>query len=72
MYKVIFEIWIGDKVFSAVNYKKAWKENGNKPQIYFHENGGRRKHGDKCFDMSLIVGYTIFNYCNYSLKKDGK
>ena len=61
--------WFGNtsRVFSIINYKDSWKKNGNKPRIEFFENGGRRKNGDKCFDVYLIIGYTIFNYCNYNL-----
>lgn len=69
--KKIFEKWWAKdtKVFSIINYKKAWKENGNKPRITIFENGGRRKNGDVCFDLHLIIGYTIFNYCNYALPR---
>ena len=67
--KMIFEKWWNNdtKVFQIINYKKAWKENGIKPMIAVHENGGRRKNGDKCFDMHLIIGYTIFSYTNHKL-----
>lgn len=63
--KIIFEKWWdkGTKVFSITNYRKAWK----KPRISFFENGGRKKKGNTCFDVQLIVGYTLFNYCNYNL-----
>lgn len=61
--KVIYKKWFGNtsKVFSII------RKNGNKPRIEFFENGGRRKKGDKCFDVHLIIGYTVFNYCNYNL-----
>ncbi len=67
----LFEKWWdnGNKVFDVTNYKKAWKENGIKPTIAFFENGGRKKKGDKCFDVHLIIGYTVFNYCNYGLNQ---
>ena len=67
--KIILEKWWNNdtKVFSIINYKKAWRENGNKPRISFFENGGRKRKGDKCWDVHLIIGYTIFNYCNYKL-----
>lgn len=70
--KTIFEKWFndGDKVLQITNYKKSWKENGNKPRILLHENKGRRKNGDKCFDITLILGYTVFNYCNFNLQKN--
>lgn len=69
--KCVFEKWWkrGTKVFQITNYKKSWKQNGNKPRLFFHENGGRRKNGDTCFDISLIIGYTIFNYTNFDLQK---
>ncbi len=69
--KIIYEKWWDrdTKVFSVINYKDAWKQNGNKPRLKIFENGGRRKNGDKCFDIHLIIGYTIFNYCNYDLNK---
>ena len=38
---MIFEKWWNNdtKVFQIINYKKAWKENGNKPRIALHEYG---------------------------------
>lgn len=69
MHKVIFEKWFGNKVISLINYKEPWKMNGNKPRITMFENGGRRKNGDKCFDLHIIIGYLVFNYCNYDLQK---
>ena len=68
--KKIFEKWWdkGNKVFQITNYKKSWKEVGNKPRLLLHENGGRKKNGDNCFDISLIVGYTIFHYANFNLQ----
>ena len=67
--KVIYKKWFGNtsRVFSIINYKDSWKKNGNKPRIEFFENVGGRKNGDKCFDVHLIIGYTIINYCNYNL-----
>ena len=69
--KMIFEKWwcSGTKSFQITNYKRVWKENGTKPQLCLHHNGGKRKNGDKCFDISLIVGYTIFNYTNWDLQR---
>lgn len=69
--KKIINIWWkhGTKNFSITNYKKAWKENGIKPKLYAHTNGGKRKNGDRCYDASLIIGYTIFNYTNFSLQR---
>ena len=69
--KKIFEKWWdkGNKVFQITNYKKSWKEVGNKPRFLLHENGGRKKNGDNCFDISLIIGYIIFNYTNFNLQR---
>ena len=69
--KVIFEKWWDNhtKSFDIVNHKKSWREEGNKPKISFHTNGAKRKHGDVCFDATLIIGYTIFNYTNWDLQK---
>lgn len=70
--KVIFEKWWkkNTKCFSIINYKKAWKENGNKPRLCFHSNGGKNKNGDRCYDCSFIIGYTIICYTNFNLQKD--
>ena len=69
--KVIFEKWWNDymKCISIINYKESWKENGNKPRISRHHNGAKRSKGDKCFDISLVVGSTVFNYTNWDLQK---
>lgn len=32
----------GNKVFQIVNYRKGWKEVGNKPHISFHTNGAKK------------------------------
>ena len=65
--KTIFQKWWqnGNKQFCIINYKKGWKENGNKPRIKFKWNGAR-KGIDSCFDATLIIGYTIFNYTNFN------
>ena len=67
--KKIFEKWWdnGSKYFGILNYKKSWKENGNKPRIYFHTNGAKKRNPkDTCLDVKLIVGYTIFNYTDFN------
>lgn len=73
-YKVIFQKWFcnGTKVIALYDYKNPWKENGNKPRIKIYDNGARRKKGDRCFDFHIIIGYLIFNYCNYDLQKSYK
>ena len=71
--KSIFEKWWNKntKVFMITNYRRVWKEVGNKPRLTFHTNGARRKNGDNCLDVHLIIGYTIFNYTNFALQKKG-
>lgn len=49
--------------------RKGWKEVGNKPRITFHENGGRKKNGDKCFDCTLCIGYLLLSYTNWNIQK---
>lgn len=68
--KIIFEKWWknGTKVFQIVSHKKSWKKVGNKPRFALYENGGRKKKGDNCFDITLIIGYTIFDYTNFNLQ----
>lgn len=72
--KKIFEKWWdkSTKSFSIINYKKSWKEIGNKPRISFHHNHGKMINGDNCFDATLIIGYTILNYTNWDLQKRRK
>ena len=69
---VLFEKWWDNnsKSFGIRNYKKAWKENGIKPKISYHTNKGQRILGHKCFDATLTIGYTIFNYTNWDLQKE--
>ena len=69
--KQIIEIWWknGARCFGIRNYKKSWKENGNKPRFCVHSNGAKSENGDVCFDGSLIIGYTVFNYTNFDLQK---
>jgi hypothetical protein len=69
--KEIFKFWWsnGNKVFQATNYIKAWKEVGNKPRLCLHNNGAKRSRGDSCFDISLIVGYTVISYTNFNLQR---
>ena len=70
--KQIFEKWWNrdTRYFRVTNYKKSWKENGNKPKLRIHTNGAKRKNGDKCFDLTVIIGYTIFTYTNFNLQKE--
>lgn len=72
--KVIFERWWkkGTKYFGILNYKKSWKEVGNKPRFSFHTNGAKRRNGDKCFDCSLTIGYTVITYTNFNLQGNKK
>lgn len=70
--KEIFKLWWAekDRVFVITNYKKSWKEIGNPPLFRFRSNGAKKKNGDKCLDVSLVIGYTEFNYINFNLQKD--
>lgn len=72
--KVIFQKWWNNsnKQFSIINFKKPWKEVGNPPLFRFRTNGGRRKNGDRCLDVFLEIGYTVFNYTNFDLQRYGK
>ena len=69
--KKIVEFWWqkGNKCFQITNYRKAWKENGNKPRLCIHHNSAKRSKGDTCFDISLIIGYTVINYTNFNLQR---
>lgn len=68
--KKIYEKWWdnGNKVFQITNYKKSWKEVGNPPLFRLRTNGARKSKGDKCLDIQLEIGYTVFNYCNFNLR----
>lgn len=68
--KKIYEKWWenGNKVFQITNYKKSWKEVGNPPLLRFRTNGARKNKGDKCLDVHLEIGYTVFNYTNFNLQ----
>ena len=69
MKKIVEKWWKHDrKCFQITNYKKAWKENGNKSRLSFHTNGGSRRKGDNCFDCTLIIGYTVFNYTHFDMQ----
>lgn|GEM_PF-2064802 len=67
---ILFQKWWSRETrqFSIINYKKAWKEVGNSPRIKLFHNGARKKSGDTCRDVTLIIGYTIFNYTNFALQ----
>ena len=68
----IFEIWWkkNTKCFSIRNHRKEWKKAGNKPMFCYRTNGAKRKNGDRCLDVHLHIGYTIFNYTNFDLQKE--
>lgn len=72
--KIIYEkCWDnGNKVFQITNYKKSWKEVGNKPLLRFRTNGAKKSKGDNCLDVHLEIGYTVFNYCNFDLQGKNK
>ena len=64
--KIIFERWWknGTKYFGILNYKKYWI----KPQFSFRTNGAKKRKGDKCFDCTLTIGYTVITYTNFNLQ----
>ena len=65
--KIVDKKWDnGNKFFSVINYKKSWKENNNKPRINYHTNGTSRKNGGSCLDVTLTIGYIVFNYTNFN------
>ena len=68
MKRIINSIWDkGNKYFTINNYRNEWKENGNKPMLKFFTNGSKKKNKkDTCLDVTLIIGYTIINYTNFS------
>ena len=64
--KIIIQKWWKQykHQFSIINYRKSWRQNGNKPRIDFWTNGAK-KGVDRCLDVTLILGYTVFNYSNF-------
>lgn len=68
--KTIFEYWWdnGNKVFDVINFAKPWKQNNIKPKLSFKTNGAKKSKGDKWLDVSLTVGYIVFNYVNFNLQ----
>ena len=64
----LFSHWHKSKVWELINYKKAWKENGIKPQFRIKTNGASKKKGDTCFSFTITFGYLLFNYINYNLQ----
>ena len=71
---IIIDKWFlnGNKNFSIINYKKVWKDVGNKPRLSFRTNGARKRKGDKCLDVNIIIGYIVINYTNFNLQGDLK
>lgn len=68
--KKYLDIWFakGTKHIGLINYKKPWKENGNKPMWEIRTNGARKKNGDTCLDFFIHLGYLVFNYTNFELQ----
>lgn len=67
--KKIFEKWWdhGNKQFSIYNFKDIWKRHGIKPKFHIYDNGAKKKLGDRCYDLNIVIGYTIINYTNFNL-----
>lgn len=65
--KLIFRKWWSNesKVFDIINYKQEWKANGNPPQFKIRTN----KYND-FLDITIIIGYLVFNYVNFKLQGD--
>ena len=63
--KMIFEKWWdkGNKTIQLIYYKDSWY----KPHFWIHENGARKKNGDKCFDFNINFFYWHFSYTNFNL-----
>lgn len=57
----------GNKQFSITYTRKSWKARDIKPKYLFFTNGGKKKNGDTCFDLTIVIGYTIINYTNFNL-----
>lgn len=68
----IFERWWANhtKCFGIRNYRNKWKKIGIKPRPLFRTNNAKKKNGNTCLDVHLIIGYTIFNYTNFNLQGD--
>lgn len=68
--KQIYEKWWdnGNKVFQITNYKIPWKEIGTGPFLRARTNGAKKYKGDKCLDVNVEIGYTVFNYTNFNLQ----
>ena len=64
--KILFEKWWdkNTKCINLISYKDSW----DKPDFWIHENGGRRKNGDKCFDFNINFFYLHFSYTNWDLQ----
>jgi len=52
--------------------KQIWEINKVDPMYKITDNGGRKKNGDSCFDMSIYLGYFIFGYTNWNLNSGKK
>lgn len=70
-HKTYFSHWWkrDTKYIGLHNYKAPWKENGIKPTWRIRTNGASRKNGDTCFDLTIFLGYIVFNYSNYAWGK---
>jgi hypothetical protein len=68
--KFIIDKWWDSnrKHFGITNFRKSWRENGNKPRIDFWTNGAiKGRHS--CLDVTLIIGYAVFNYTNFDYSR---
>ena len=69
--KVIFEKWWDHdtKCFEILSYRDAWSTNGNGRQFFINDNGGRRRKGSRCFDLTIAIGYIVIMYTNFDLQR---
>lgn len=71
VHKTYFDRWWkrNTKHIGLYNYKVPWKEIGQKPIWRIRTNGASRKNGDTCFDLTIFLGYIVFNYTNWDWQK---
>ena len=71
--KKIFERWFNKRGHNSTKcislyYFEGW----DKPKFEIYTNGGKRRDGDKCFDLNIHIGKLAFCYTNWDLQKEWK
>ena len=58
--KSLYEKWFNNnkKCISIISYKNDW----NRPKFGIYENGGRKKKGDKLFNLNIYIFYMKISY----------